>query len=151
MWLVSIERSFQGLFVAIETMRIVKELMEIWPNKVCDRQHVSENNINTTLAALTTQLQQLAQLVANPTLPAALNISPLPVPSPPISPSPALTAWQTHSKLSFSPDFSGEHHNSHAFLNFCSLYIHLVPEQFYNEQEKILWALTFFKGGRTTK
>jgi len=73
-------------------MRIVKELMEIWPNKVCDRQHVSENNINTTLAALTTQLQQLAQLVANPTLPAALNISPLPVPSPPISPSPALTA-----------------------------------------------------------
>ena len=36
MWLVSIKRSFQGLFVAIETMRIVEELMEIWPNEVCD-------------------------------------------------------------------------------------------------------------------
>jgi len=32
-----IERSFQGLSVAIETMRIVKELVEIWPNEVCDR------------------------------------------------------------------------------------------------------------------
>ena len=34
--LVAIERSFQGLFVAIETVRIDEELMEIWPNKVCD-------------------------------------------------------------------------------------------------------------------
>ena len=36
-WLVPIERSFQGLSVAIETMRIDEELMEIWPNEVCDR------------------------------------------------------------------------------------------------------------------
>jgi len=37
------------------------------------------------------------------------------------------------------------------FLNSCSLYIHLAPEQFHNEQEKILWALTFFKSGRAAK
>ena len=36
-WLVWIERSFQELSAAIETMTIVKELVEIWPNKVCDR------------------------------------------------------------------------------------------------------------------
>ena len=36
--LVPIERSFQGLSVAIETVRIDEELMEIWPNEVCDRQ-----------------------------------------------------------------------------------------------------------------
>ena len=30
------ERSFQGLSVAIETIRIVKELIEIWSNEVCD-------------------------------------------------------------------------------------------------------------------
>jgi len=30
------KRSFQGLSVAIETMRIAKELIEIWPNEVCD-------------------------------------------------------------------------------------------------------------------
>jgi len=36
MWLVYIKRSFQGLSVAIETVRINEELMEIWPNEVCD-------------------------------------------------------------------------------------------------------------------
>jgi len=36
-------------------------------------------------------------------------------------------------------------------LNSCSLYICLALEQFHDEQEKILWALTFFKGGRTAK
>ena len=35
-WIVSIERSFQGLSVAIKTVRINKELVEIWPNEVCD-------------------------------------------------------------------------------------------------------------------
>ena len=35
-WLVPIERSFQGLSVAIETVRIDGELMEIWLNEVCD-------------------------------------------------------------------------------------------------------------------
>jgi len=41
--------------------------------------------------------------------------------------------------------------NSHAFLNSCSLYIYLALEQFYDKQEKTLWALTFFKGGHATK
>jgi len=36
-----IKRSFQGLSVAISTMRIIKELMEIWLNEVCDRCHAS--------------------------------------------------------------------------------------------------------------
>ena len=31
-----IERSFQGLSGDVETVGIVKELMEIWLNKVCD-------------------------------------------------------------------------------------------------------------------
>jgi len=30
------ERSFQGLSIAVETVRIVEELVEIWPNEVCD-------------------------------------------------------------------------------------------------------------------
>jgi len=33
--------------------------------ELTERQNISENNINTTLVALTTQLQQLTQLVAN--------------------------------------------------------------------------------------
>ena len=58
--------------------------------ELTERQHVSESNINSTLAALTAQLQQLTQLVANPPLPllAIPNTPPLPVPSPLVSPSP---------------------------------------------------------------
>jgi len=58
--------------------------------KLTERQHVSESNINSTLAALTAQLQQLTQLVANPSPPAIPNTSPPPVPSPLVSPPPAL-------------------------------------------------------------
>ena len=119
--------------------------------ELTERQHVSENNINTTLAALTVQLQQLMQLVVNPTLPVVLNTPPLPVPSPPMSPSPAPTARRTRPKLSSTLDFSRECHNGCAFLNSCSLYIRLALEQFCDEQEKILWALMFFKGGHATK
>jgi len=55
-----------------------------------------------------------------------------------------------HPKLS-SPDFSREYHNGCAFLNSCSFYICLAPEQFHDKQERILWALMFFKGGRAAK
>jgi len=56
-----------------------------------------------------------------------------------------------HPKLSSPLDFGGEYHNSRAFLNSCSLYIRLALEQFHDEEEKILWALTFFKSGCTAK
>ena len=36
MWLASIKWFSWGLSVVVKTMRIVKELMEIWPNEVCD-------------------------------------------------------------------------------------------------------------------
>jgi len=57
--------------------------------ELIERQHVSKSNINFTLAALTVQLQQLTQLVANPPHPAIPNTPPSPVPSPLVSPSPA--------------------------------------------------------------
>ena len=59
--------------------------------ELMERQYVSESNINSTLAALTAQLQQLTQLVANPPLSllAILNTPPPPIQSPLASPSPA--------------------------------------------------------------
>ena len=54
-------------------------------HELTERQNVSENNINTTLAALTVQLQQLTQLVANSPPPPIPNTPPPPVPSPPVS------------------------------------------------------------------
>ena len=120
-------------------------------HELTERQNISENNINTTLAALTMQLQQLMQLVANPPPPPVSNTPPPPISSPPASPPSALTARQIRPKLSYPPDFGGECHNGHAFLNSCSLYICLAPEQFHNEEERILWALTFFKSSCAAK
>jgi len=97
------------------------------------------------------QLQQLTQLVVNPPPPAIPNTPPPPVPSPPVSPPPALPVRRTRPKLSCPPDFNRERHNGRVFLNSCSLYICLASEQFYDEQERILWALTFFKEGPATK
>ena len=37
--------SFQGLSVAIETVRINGELLEIWPNEVCDKIQISRDHI----------------------------------------------------------------------------------------------------------
>jgi len=68
-----------------------------------------------------------------------------------VSPPPALPVRWTHPKFSCPPDFNEEHHNGRAFLNSCSLYIRLALEQFHDKQERILWALTFFKGGRAAK
>ena len=42
--MVPIERSFQGISVAIETVRIDGELMEIWANEVCDTPIASQHN-----------------------------------------------------------------------------------------------------------
>jgi len=68
-----------------------------------------------------------------------------------VSLSPTSLARRTRPKLSCSLDFNGERHNVRTFLNSCSLYIRLAPEQFHDEQERILWALTFFKGGHAAK
>jgi len=54
-------------------------------HKLTERQNVSENSINTALAILTAQLQQLTQLVANPPPPPVANTPPPPVPSPLVS------------------------------------------------------------------
>ena len=120
-------------------------------HELTERQNVSENNINITLTALTAQLQQLTQLVANPPPPPVSNAPPLPIPSPLASPPPTPTVRRMCPKLSCPLDFGGECHNSRAFLNSYSLYIHLAPEQFHNKKERILWALTFFKSGHAAK
>jgi len=115
-------------------------------HELTERQNVFESNINSTLAALTTQLQQLIQLVANPPPPAVPNTPPPPVPSPPVSPPPALPVRQTCPKLFCSPDFNRERHNGRTFLNSCSLYICLALEQFYDEQEKNSLGSHVFQG-----
>jgi len=49
------------------------------------------------------------------------------------------------------PNFSGEWTSGRAFLNSCTLYLRLAPEQFSCDEEKIFWTLAFFKDGRATR
>ena len=62
-----------------------------------------------------------------------------------------LSKQQARPKLLSPPDFSSERSSSWAFLNFCTLYLHLAPEQFSCNEKKIFWTLTFFKGKRAAK
>jgi len=54
-------------------------------------------------------------------------------------------------KLPSPPDFSSEWSSRQAFLNSCTLYLRLAPEQFTCDKEKIFWTLAFFKDGRAAK
>jgi len=69
-------------------------------------------------------------------------------------PSPALAALskqRARPKLPSPPDFSGKRSSRRAFLNSCTLYLRLAPEQFTCDEKKIFWTLTFFKDGRAAK
>jgi len=114
-------------------------------------QNVSEHAINTTLAALTAQLQQITQLMTSPTpAPTPTIVLPLiPMSLPPVSPPSSVPATlpkqRARSKLPFPPDFSGEQSSGQVFFNSYTLYLHLALEQFSCDEEKIFWTLAFFK------
>jgi len=114
-----------------------------------------EHAINTTLAALTAQLQQIIQLMTS-SAPTPTVAPPLmPVSPPPVTPpSPALAAsskQRARPKLPSPPDFFGERSSGQAFLNSCTLYLRLAPDQFTCDEEKIFWTLAFFKDGHAVK
>lgn len=107
-------------------------------------------NQATTLNDINLQLSQIAHLLSQ--IPAPPN-RPIPPTPPPPSPSGAPTPpTNRSSSLRASPpsDFHGDCKHGRSFLNSCLLYIRLVPEQFNNDdQKKIMWALSYMKGGRT--
>jgi len=119
------------------------------------RQNASEHVINNTLMGLTAQIQQLTQLMTGPALTPTVAPSPVTTSPPPVNPPSPVpstsTKQRTRPKLPSLPDFSGEQTSSRAFLNFCTLYLRLAPEQFSCDEEKIFWTLAFFKDGRTAR
>jgi len=121
--------------------------------ELTERQNALEHTINATLAGLTAQLQQLTQLITAPAptvAPPLIPMFPPPVSPPSLVPA-TLSKQRTRPKLLSPPDFSGEWSSGQAFLNFCTLYLRLAPEQFTCDKEKIFWTLAFFKDGRAAK
>jgi len=61
--------------------------------ELTERQNASEHAINTTLVALTAQLQQITQLMTSPAPASTIALPPMPVSLPLVTPlSPALAA-----------------------------------------------------------
>ena len=80
--------------------------------ELTERQNTSEHTINTTLVALTAQIQQITQLMTNSAPAPTIALPPIPT-SPPLvrlpSPAPATSSKQrVRSKLPSPPGFSGE-------------------------------------------
>ena len=123
--------------------------------ELTERQNALEHVINNTLAGLTAQIQQLTQLITAPApaptvAPPPLTTSPSPVNPPSPVPSAPTKQW-TRPKLPSPPDFSSERTSGRAFLNSCTLYLCLAPEQFSGDEEKIFWTLAFFKDRRAAR
>ena len=129
--------------------------LQYYLQELTEQQNASEHTINTTLAALTAQLQQITQLMTSSAPVPTIAPPPMPVSSPLVTPSssaPAASSKQrARPKLPSPPDFSGERSSGRAFLNSCTLYLHLAPDQFTCDKEKIFWTLAFFKDGRAAK
>ena len=45
------------------------------------------------------------------------------------------------------PEFDGDCKKGLTFLNSCQTYIRLCPEEFDDEQTKIIWAMSYMKSG----
>ena len=79
-----------------------------------------------------------------------MPVSP-PLVTPPSSAPATSSKQRARLKLPSPPNFSGEWSSRRAFLNSCTLYLRLAPEQFTCNEEKIFWTLAFFKDGRAAK
>ena len=119
------------------------------------RQNASEHVINNTLVGLTAQIQQLTQLMTGLAPAPTAALPPIITSPPPVNPSSlvpsTLTKQWTRPKLPSPPNFSGERTSGQVFLNSCTLYLRLAPEQFSCDEEKIFWTLAFFKDGRAAR
>ena len=54
-------------------------------------------------------------------------------------------------RLATPPEFNGERSEGLAFLHSCQTYLRLCPEEFPDEQSKVMWAMSYMKMGRAQK
>jgi hypothetical protein len=73
-------------------------------------------------------------------------------PPPPASPPPVTTPLKASQPSRVKPglpsNFDGDRAQGRAFLTSCELYISLTKSDFIEDQVRIHWALSYFKGGR---
>jgi hypothetical protein len=78
---------------------------------------------------------------------AARNVAPPPPVSPPFVTTTLQVSHPSRVKLGVPSHFDGDRAQGRAFLTSCELYISLTQSDFVEEQVRIHWALSYFKGG----
>jgi hypothetical protein len=79
---------------------------------------------------------------------AARHIAPPPPASPPPVTTPLKASQPSRVNLGTPSNFDGDRAQGRAFLTSCELYISLSQSDFIEDQVRIHWALSYFKGGR---
>jgi hypothetical protein len=79
---------------------------------------------------------------------AARNVAPPPPVSPPHVTTTLQASQPSRVKLGIPSHFDGDRVQGRTFLTSCELYISLTQSDFVDEQVRIHWALSYFKGGR---
>jgi hypothetical protein len=78
---------------------------------------------------------------------AARNIAPPPLVSPPHVTTTLQASQPSRVEPGVPSYFNGDRAQGRAFLTSCELYISLTQSDFVDEQVRIHWALSYFKGG----
>jgi hypothetical protein len=77
---------------------------------------------------------------------AARNIALSPLVTPPVT-TPLKVSHPSRVNLGVPSNFDGDRAQGHMFLTSCELYISLTQLDFIDDQLRIHWALSYFKGG----
>jgi hypothetical protein len=107
-----------------------------------------EKRLNTqaeATRAMNKTLNKFLAVMANQEV--ARNITPPPLASPPPVTTPLQASQPSRVKPGIPSHFNGDRVQGHTFLTSCKLYIFLTQSDFVDEQLRIHWALSYFKGG----
>jgi Retrotransposon gag protein len=95
-------------------------------------------------------LDTMARLSQNVTTPPVMQSQTLKDP-PSVPSDPEHAPKLRRPKPATPPEFDGDRKKGLTFLHSCQTYIRLCPEEFRDEQTKIVWAMSYMKSGRAAK
>jgi hypothetical protein len=113
-----------------------------------ERFHQMEKRLNEqaeATRAMNETLNKFLAVMANQE--AARNVAPPPPVPTPLVTTPLQVSQPSRVKPGVPSHFDGDRAQGHAFLTSCELYISLTQSDFVDEQVRIHWALSYFKGG----
>jgi hypothetical protein len=96
--------------------------------------------------AMNETLNKFITIMSN--IEAAKVVAPPPSVSPQLVTTPLQVLQPSRVKPGVPSNFDGDRVQGRAFLTSCELYISLTTSDFVDEQVRIHWALSYFKGGR---